>query len=151
MTVLPTTVLEIQSGNDTKSGSSSDSAATQTGTVGTSSGGAKFTAGDMAGVGAGVGIPLLLALTGAVIIIVRQRKQLHSANTNHPPPRHNHAPMMQNGYGSSHYQGISPQSAGSAPYMQAYYKPGQPTRVRPVNELDGLAERQELGGDLVLK
>lgn len=59
---------------------------------------AKFTAGQMAAVGAGVGVPLLLALLGAIYMIIGLRRRLPTKSTTStdrlyemdatmPPPR----------------------------------------------------------------
>ena len=114
----------------------------------TASSDAQFTEGDLVGVGAGIGVPLLLGLVGAIFVIVNQRKKLRALRN---------TALVEK-------QDIGPQSAS---YMQS----PPPTRAQPqlwpyngynftpihqggtqghfremqINELDTRMDPQELG------
>lgn len=125
---------------------------------------AQFSAGQMAGVGAGVGVPLLLCLLGALFVITRQRKRLRAAEaygkenelkpTHHGQQQQHHQGQDAGGYGGQPMpfaggygggQDYKPQNSA------AYYRPISPSppaghfrEVEPVVEMDGSRAQQEL-------
>lgn len=112
----------------TTSGSSNGSGRTTTVTVTSTAGGSaatakqatnkasinanQYSAADVAGAAAGAGVPLLLALVGAVFVIMSQRKKLRRAEAGYEKPQ------------SDGYQ-RTPSSAHAAPFGGPYeVKPG---------------------------
>lgn len=109
---------------------------------------AQFTEGDMIGVGAGVGVPLLLALIGTICVICNQRQKLHAlrltrlaekADSDYSTPAHVQSPAP-----------IQPQPQHSPYYPSYNFQPvpqGGPQsyfREEQVNELDSFRDPQEL-------
>ena len=129
----------------------------------------------MAGVGAGIGVPLLLALLATLFIIYRQRKRLQtypsekseSSQALHPQSQA-HGPQQQGSYGAPSPAWSQPpqqyQPTVAAKYedpnsMQPFYRPGaapaQQSHFRegvepgiPLGEMSGEGRRQELAASL---
>lgn len=135
--------------NNASSSSDGNSTTTNTVTVTPSTSSdatAHFTTGQMAGVGAGVGVPLLLCLLGAIFVITRQRERLRAAeaygkeNELNPTGR-GHSQMPYDSYSDPH----------KIRDTAAYYRPISPAppvghfrELVPVSEMEGASARAEM-------
>lgn len=82
LTISPSTTLSVVDAANrneaTATSTNCTATATETKLQSQNNTGAAFTAGQLAGTGAGIGVPLLLALLGAGVVIYRQHNQLKS-------------------------------------------------------------------------
>ncbi|KAK3723621.1 hypothetical protein LTR37_001502 [Vermiconidia calcicola] len=140
LTISPTTSL-----HDSSSGSEPANSTFQTVTATPSAvrTDAKFTTAQMAGVGAGVGIPLLLALLAAIFIILKQRREMRPLRSTQSAEKLNAYPMQPNyTVAAKHSDGgyYRPMSDG---VQHGHFREMDP--VTKLNEMDTRTERQELG------
>jgi len=185
MTIAPTDTLTVASASSTSGSTNADAATvtiTATATANSSDspskslGNDQYSVGAVAGAAVGVGIPLLIALVGAILVILNQRKQLRrtggEAYSDNAKP-HGYSPPS--GYvpvsPSKHQRGMS--NGGyveSKPSAAAYYAPA-PQHSPPLHsmtstvppqaghfremvptvgmgEMDTERERQELDGGM---
>lgn len=130
----------------TTSPSSSSSSSSSSASVVSNDDGAKYTAGEMAGVGAGVGAPLLLALMGALFLLWRERqvgKKRQQAATAYEPIQQQQASSITYGNPSppmTQTYGGGPKQSG-----QMFHEELDNTNTQ-CEEMPVTGERQELPG-----